>query len=212
MTTTPTTNHTIAVLEVALDALDLGKHEGCPCSECRPAVNRRLAARGIVTEHIAALDENPRPLLGDRCVLYLCHPVGGDVDGNVERALLWLAWLRRHVPRSVTVVAPWIAGILCGEDDADPEQRERGLVDCEATVARLDGAILTGGRVSSGMARESAAARAVYDLTDLGALPPADWPDGVNPLGPRPVGFERPAGHAFRGGLAWVAPDRTEES
>jgi hypothetical protein len=117
-----------------------------------------------------------------RKVFYMAHPVGGDVDGNIKRALRWLAWLRRNnqavsAEHLVTVVCPWIAGIMSGEDDNDPTQRERGLQDCEATAALLDGIVLVGGRVSSGMDREReaviGAGGTVVDLTHLGAEPPS---------------------------------------
>ena len=139
-----------------------------------------------------------------RRVLYMCHPVGGDVENNIKRALRWLAWLRRSYP-GTTFVAPWIAGIMSGEDDADPAQREAGLVDCEATVQLLDGAVLVGGRVSTGMQRERASAVTVFDLTALGDEPPGDthWftPDAhrLSILSSIPV---LPAGEAVESGPA----------
>ena len=112
-------------------------------------------------------------------LFYLCHPVGGDVPGNIARALRWLSFLRKH-ERDVVITAPWIPAILAGEDDADPAQRDRGLRDCVATVARFDGVILCGGRVSAGMQAERAQAEVngleVHDLTWMGDEPPAVWP------------------------------------
>ncbi len=49
------TNQTITVLQGALAALDIGKHEGCGCSECGPAVRRRGDARAEVIAEIARL-------------------------------------------------------------------------------------------------------------------------------------------------------------
>lgn len=106
-----------------------------------------------------------------RAVLYVAHPLGGDVDGNIKRALRWLEWLRRSFP-TVTFIAPWIASVMSGEDDSDPAQREAGLVDAETIVDRCSGVVLVGGRISSGMMRESAAARWTSDLTWLGEEPP----------------------------------------
>lgn len=110
-----------------------------------------------------------------RKIFYVAAPVSGDVQGNLERALRWLKWLRDRDP-STTYIAPWVAALLSGEDDNDPQARERGLVDCETVAARCDGIVLCGGRISSGMARER---RAVImaggerrDLTYLGAEPP----------------------------------------
>lgn len=110
-----------------------------------------------------------------RLVFYVAHPVSGDVDGNIKRALRWLKWLR-HRDHDSTYVAPWVAGLLSGEDDNDPTARERGLIDCEATAAICHGIILVGGRVSLGMERERAAVVKagghVFDYTRLGAEPP----------------------------------------
>lgn len=113
-------------------------------------------------------------------IWYLAHPVGAatarEVSANIQRALRWLAWVRREEPKAC-VIAPWIAAILAGEDDADPKQRERGLVDAELVASVCDGIVLCGGRVSSGMQREiTAVTRAggqVVDLTFLGDEPPS---------------------------------------
>lgn len=75
------------------------------------------------------------------------------VRQNVKRALCWLDWLRRSFPET-TFIAPWIAAIMSGEDDADPKAREAGLVDACAVVERCDGIVLCGGRIPSGMRRE----------------------------------------------------------
>lgn len=109
-----------------------------------------------------------------RKVIYVAHPVSGDVKENIARALRWLAYLRR-TDRQNTYIAPWVAALMSGEDDADPTARERGLIDCETVAARCDGIVLVGGRVSSGMAREREAVIAagghVFDYTRLGAEP-----------------------------------------
>ncbi len=62
--------------------------------------------------------------------------------------------------------------MLSGEDDTDPTQREAGLVDACAVAELLDGVVLVGGRVSSGMAREERKASRTYNLIDLGDEPP----------------------------------------
>jgi hypothetical protein len=107
-------------------------------------------------------------------VLYLAHPVAGDVTENLARAMRWLKWFAAHDPETA-FIAPWIAAILSGEDDSDPESRARGIRHCTEVVRRCDGVVLVGGRVSDGMAIERAAAvlarLPVYDLTFLGAEP-----------------------------------------
>jgi hypothetical protein len=119
-------------------------------------------------------------------IVWMMHPLSAPtpegIDANLARAKRWLAWLYRTFP-NVDFAAAWIP---CCESmsDADPAERERGLqFDCEM-VRRLDGVWMVGGRISSGMERERAAAVAagkrVIDLTALGEEPPSftnieDW-------------------------------------
>lgn len=88
------------------------------------------------------------------------------MSANIDRALRWLRWLRRSFPET-TFIAPWIAAIQSGEDDADPAQREAGLVDCCAVVARCDGIVLVGGRISSGMRMEVGYSNGGFGVRDL---------------------------------------------
>lgn len=90
-------------------------------------------------------------------IFYVAHPLGGDVPANLARAMRWLRWLIACEP-DVAFIAPWIASVSAGEDDADPAQRARGLRDAEAVIARCDGIVLCGG-LSPGMQQELAAAR-----------------------------------------------------
>jgi hypothetical protein len=110
-------------------------------------------------------------------LIYLAHPVSGDVAANLERAKRWLAWANRQCGPDAYVIAPWIANIEAGEDDADPKQRQRGLEACCAVVERCDELWLCGGAFSDGMAHEHNAALlemiSVRDLLALGEEPPA---------------------------------------
>ena len=127
-----------------------------------------------------------------RLVIYVAHPLAPTPEQvkaesdhpephtsalmrNLNRAMRWLSWLRRTFPET-TFIAPWIAAIYAGEDDADPRAREAGLVDADAVIPRLDGVVLCGGRVSTGMARERDQAKRVWDLTCYGDEPPAPNP------------------------------------
>lgn len=93
---------------------------------------------------------------------------------NINGAMTWLRWLCRSFPET-TFIAPWIASMLSGEDDADPVQREAGLVGDCAVIERCDGIVLCGPRISEGMRREMEHGLArdeedrvpfqVYDLT-----------------------------------------------
>lgn len=106
------------------------------------------------------------------------------LEANLERALRWLAWLRRSFPET-TFIAPWIATIMSLDGDDSPDLREAGLVDDCAVVERCDGIALCGGRISSGMRREeehgdgNAIAFEVYDLTHLGREPPDGMTLGI---------------------------------
>lgn len=79
--------------------------------------------------------------------------VHAALSANVKRAGRWLSWLRGSFPET-TFIAPRIAAAMCGADDADPSQREAGIVDACAVIERCDGIVLCGPRVSIGMTRE----------------------------------------------------------
>ena len=123
-------------------------------------------------------------------VIYVAHPVAGDVTANLARALRWLHWLSSQNPDDA-VIAPWIANIMSGEDDNDPAARARGLAHDVTVVKRCDCLILCGGRVSQGMAIERDAMLAsggqVIDLTHLGDEPQSRTVDGLRELRDAPV-------------------------
>lgn len=102
-------------------------------------------------------------------IIYVAHPVSGDVEGNCERVLGWLRWLTQADPSRI-YIAPWVGEVLAHLDmDPIPQDfYDRVLSDDEEVVRRLDGILLTGGKMSTGMKRELAAAfdrgLAVYDL------------------------------------------------
>jgi hypothetical protein len=115
-------------------------------------------------------------------VAYMAHPVSGDVPGNLARALRWLRYLSAEVG-GTAFIAPWIAALMSGEDDSDPEVRARGLAHDVTVVKRCDCLVLVGGRVSQGMAMERDAmittGGKVLDLTHLGEEPPRKVPLAV---------------------------------
>lgn len=108
-------------------------------------------------------------------LIYMCHPVAGDVPGNLARAKLWLRWLVENAPEPTAVIASWITEVEIW-DDSKPTDREAGLARCRAVIERCDEVILVGGRVSSGMNMERTHARDhgihVVDVTAMGPLPP----------------------------------------
>lgn len=117
-------------------------------------------------------------------VVYLAHPVSGDVLGNMKRARRWLRWLMENEPDTAFCV-PWLP-LLDVCDDASDAERARCLRDDINIAGRCDGIVLCGGRVSNGMSLELGAVVAsggwVVDLTRLGKDPPIDEVVGANPL------------------------------
>lgn len=89
-------------------------------------------------------------------VIYLAHPVSGDVPGNLAEARRWIRWLYDHVP-SIAIVATWITGceVL---DDGNPEHHKLGLQHDVAVIGRCDAILLVGPKLSAGMQAELLAA------------------------------------------------------
>jgi len=95
---------------------------------------------------------------------------------NIHRGCRWLRWLCQSFPEA-TFIAPWLASILSGEDDADPAQREAGLIDACAVIERCDGIALVGGRMSDGMRRELGhliPSGTIYDFLRFGIVDPPE--------------------------------------
>jgi hypothetical protein len=114
-----------------------------------------------------------------RPVAYVAHPIGGDVAGNLARALRWLRWLiDRHPTMAFSV--PWHPYCLA-LDNQNNAHRARGIEDDLAVLARCEVIVLVGGRLSPGMSIELDRARVlgleVIDYLDLGAEPP---PEGAS--------------------------------
>jgi hypothetical protein len=118
-------------------------------------------------------------------VIYMAHPVNGDVEGNLKRAKIWLKHLTEGNPW-VAFIAQWIVECEIW-DDSNAADREIGLKRCLAAVERCDELWLVGTSMSNGMALEAAHAVEcgikVVDLTgrelpELGAhLEPEELPD-----------------------------------
>jgi hypothetical protein len=115
-------------------------------------------------------------------IIYVAHPVTGDVKANCDKVLKWLRWLTEVDPTRI-YIAPWVGEVLA-HLDMDPipaDFYDRVLSDDEEVVARLDGILLTGIGLdgpyrrpngfmkSSGMTREVAACAmrggAVFDMS-----------------------------------------------
>ena len=100
-------------------------------------------------------------------VVYLAHPVSGDVTGNLAEARLWVRHLEENNP-NIAIVASWITECEVW-DDAKPEERAAGLRRDMAVLAKCDELWLVGPRISEGMQMEKTFAEAkgipVTDLT-----------------------------------------------
>lgn len=102
-------------------------------------------------------------------IIYVAHPVSGDVKANCDKVLKWLRWLTEVDPSRI-YIAPWVGEVLAhlDQDPIPADFYDRVLSDDEEVVQRLDGILLTGvgsGQYrrengllkSSGMTRELAA-------------------------------------------------------
>jgi len=125
-------------------------------------------------------------MIPSKRVIYMAHPVSGDVEANLARARRWLLWIYREHP-DTAVVCNWILDceIL---DDSNPDDRSMGLRHDLAIIERVDAVWLVGGRVSEGMQAEADHAATVgvdvVDCTYLGTEPPAVMPPGQDPDDP----------------------------
>ena len=90
-------------------------------------------------------------------LIYLAHPVAGDVRANLSRAKYIYAHLTKTFSPAIAIVAPWITECELW-DDADPRERQEGLLRCVAVARRCDELWLTGGRVTASMRLEAEAA------------------------------------------------------
>lgn len=87
-------------------------------------------------------------------IIYLAHPLRGDVEVNIEYARMRLSNLNALAPTGVVFIAPWLAEDLT--EDSDEKAREAGLERCCRVVERCDGlvACVYGELPSEGMRRE----------------------------------------------------------
>jgi len=115
-------------------------------------------------------------------VIYMAHPVSGDVEGNLAKARIWYKWICDNYPE-VAVVASWIVDCEV-YDNGSSEQYDISLKRDQAIVSRCDEIWLCGARVSNGMNLEAyaaiAAGKIVRDLTGYELPPPGktQLPDG----------------------------------
>lgn len=105
-------------------------------------------------------------------IIYMAHPVSGDVENNLAKARRWYKWISSNY--DVIVLANWIVDCEVFDNSTDYDAVLRK--DEEIVRRCVDELWLVGGEISPGMKRESVAASVVKDLTHLGAEPPTEKP------------------------------------
>ena len=85
-------------------------------------------------------------------LIYMAHPVAGDVVNNIAKAKTWLRALQDAFPNKC-FIAPWITDVEI-YDDANPAMRAAGLERCRFTLDRCDAIVMCGSVHSSGMMME----------------------------------------------------------
>lgn len=109
-----------------------------------------------------------------RQLVYIAHPVRGDVQANIARVLRWYRWLTITQPGPVYCI-PWLPDVLVF-DDAKEVERAAGMARNLVHLQRCDAIALVGGVLSSGMRAERdemlRLGRPVVDYLHHGAEPP----------------------------------------
>lgn len=85
-------------------------------------------------------------------VVYVSHPIGGDVENNIERLkdVIYGVNMNNH---DVVPFAPYISDVL-SMNDANPSHRKKGLKNALFCVKFADEMWLFGDRISEGMSLE----------------------------------------------------------
>lgn len=99
-------------------------------------------------------------------VVYVAHPIRGDVEGNKEKARSWVLFITRQ---GYAAQAPYLIYLDVLDDD-DLEDRKLGMTADMAILAKCDEVWLCGPTISDGMEAEADFAREcgipVIHLTD----------------------------------------------
>lgn len=85
-------------------------------------------------------------------IVYIAHPIGGDVEGNVKKVLDIVRELNMS-GLDIVPFAPYIVDVLA-LDDNDIEQRARGFENNRQLFQLIDEVWLYGDKISSGMTTE----------------------------------------------------------
>lgn len=87
-------------------------------------------------------------------IVYIAHPIGGDVKGNIDKVLQIVRRVNLS-DDSVVPFAPYIVDCLAMNDNI-PEERSRGIANDHALFVSgvIDEVWLFGDRISAGMQGE----------------------------------------------------------
>ncbi len=112
-----------------------------------------------------------------RKVVYLAHPISGDISGNLKRLVSWYRWA--VMTRHVNPIAPYHLCCLALNDQS-PNERELGI-ELDEQILRsgiIEEVWLVGSMISRGMSNESRIAMSmgieVRDFTGTRLPPPDD--------------------------------------
>lgn len=131
------------------------------------------------------MTERDRPQIG-----YLCHPLSGEREKNVRRALAWLKWAHKYTRWGLRVQCPWLASAMVEVERGTTEEQWRasGGIEIERRVLTgYDFVLHCGPRISTGMIREARAMLSqggvVYSVAFHGLVLPPERPLRI--AGPR---------------------------
>ena len=87
-------------------------------------------------------------------IVYIAHPIGGDVSANVQKILAIVKHINLTMP-GVVPFAPYIVDVLAMNDDV-PLERERGIRNCFTILNSeiVDQVWLYGPTITAGMKAE----------------------------------------------------------
>lgn len=84
-------------------------------------------------------------------IVYIAHPISGDVQGNIERIVKIIERINVMEP-GIVPFAPYLGDCMAVRDD-DPEMRRRGIQNNHELILRgfIDEIWLFGDKISKGM-------------------------------------------------------------
>ena len=88
-------------------------------------------------------------------LVYISHPVSGDVQANLSNAGKWIKWASRL--QGIVPIAPYFQSVVAFSEH-DPDEREEGFQHGLKVLQYCQEMWVCGGVISRGMQREIDAA------------------------------------------------------